>query len=835
MEGTSSRNIRIVVEGAINLARKDIFGASDPYVVIYKESDFPGVSPMVPLNFQPSGEVGRTSTKSRTLNPRWSESFNIECEAGKVFIFEVFDKNRLTRDDFLGRTHLKPISVGSTVSVRLGLYKRNARSRVRGELHINYSWVGETLDNVESGSHNSEEAAPSTGDDSLPSGWEERHDNNGRPVYFHHQSRTTQFERPSLNNRHNNVGEEADDENHLVSILTTWRTSFRRSVSVDEEEQWGDNIGDAPTDEYGVRINGYNNERIQPQLNASINEIEEEGEENNEQEEEEAQAEEEEEQNETIELVDEEEGDENEDEEVNTQEGGPLPLPPGWVANLAPSGRVYFTNFGNRQTTWTDPRTGQPTSFPSRSHNGLEAETEDALDGITPPDESTPLPPGWIAKVAPSGRTFFMNFRQNKTTFRDPRTGELTPMPTSSDDENMKISLSSQQSDNLGPLPTGWEEKLAEDGRIFFIDHVHKITSWEDPRFLNQNVAGRKNEYSRDYKYKYEQFMKDLRRGRTDHINAGLKMRLRRSAVFSDSYNIMKKLDRNEVKRLRNRLWIEFEGEVGYDYGGVSREWFEILSVEMFNPYYGLFEYSAVDNYTLQINPNSGLCNHDHLSVFRFIGRVAGMAIMHKRLLNGFFIRPFYKMMLGKPITLSDMESVDAEYYNSLLWIKENDPQSLELTFQVEEEVFGEHTETELVDGGKDIQVTEENKAEYIDLVIKWRFVSRVREQMTHFLQGFSDILPLKMIKTFDEGELEFLLSGIGVIDVKDWKDHTEYKNYRPTDKVILWFWRMVLSFRDEMRSKLLQFVTGTSRVPYNGFKVTNSTVCPPKLFTHFF
>jgi E3 ubiquitin-protein ligase NEDD4 len=49
----------------------------------------------------------------------------------------------------------------------------------------------------------------------------------------------------------------------------------------------------------------------------------------------------------------------------------------------------------------------------------------------------------------------------------------------------------------------------------------------------------------------------------------------------------------------------------------VAREWFYLLSKEMFNPYYGLFEYSAVDNYTLQINPNSGVCNEDHLSYFK--------------------------------------------------------------------------------------------------------------------------------------------------------------------------------------------------------------------------
>jgi len=96
------------------------------------------------------------------------------------------------------------------------------------------------------------------------------------------------------------------------------------------------------------------------------------------------------------------------------------------------------------------------------------------------------------------------------------------------------------------------------------------------------------------------------------------------------------------------------------------------------------------DNYTLQINPNSGLCNEDHLSYFTFIGRVAGLAVFHGKLLDGFFIRPFYKMMLGKQITLNDMESVDSEYYNSLKWILENDPTELDLMFCIDEENFGQ-------------------------------------------------------------------------------------------------------------------------------------------------
>lgn len=127
----------------------------------------------------------------------------------------------------------------------------------------------------------------------------------------------------------------------------------------------------------------------------------------------------------------------------------------------------------------------------------------------------------------------------------------------------------------------------------------------------------------------------------------------------------------------------EFEGEKGLDYGGVSREFFYLLSKEMFNPYYGFFEYSAMDNYTLQINPYSAECNDRHLQYFEFFGRIAGMAVLHGKLLDCFFIRPFYKMLLEKDITLKDMESVDAEYYNSLIWIKDNDPIDLALTFEV--------------------------------------------------------------------------------------------------------------------------------------------------------
>ncbi|KAM4050734.1 E3 ubiquitin-protein ligase NEDD4-like isoform 11-T12 [Anomaloglossus baeobatrachus] len=400
---------------------------------------------------------------------------------------------------------------------------------------------------------------------------------------------------------------------------------------------------------------------------------------------------------------------------------------------------------------------------------------------------------------------------------------------------------------DLGPLPPGWEERIHLDGRTFYIDHRsqvlmygdngsghvvpsydNKITQWEDPRLQNPAITGPAVPYSREFKQKYDYFRKKLKK--PADIPNRFEMKLHRNNIFEESYRRIMSVKRPDV--LKARLWIEFESEKGLDYGGVAREWFFLLSKEMFNPYYGLFEYSATDNYTLQINPNSGLCNEDHLSYFTFIGRIAGLAVFHGKLLDGFFIRPFYKMMLGKQITLKDMESVDSEYYNSLKWILENDPTELDLRFCIDEENFGQTYQVDLKPNGSEMVVTNDNKREYIDLVIQWRFVNRVQKQMNAFLEGFTELIPIDLIKIFDENELELLMCGLGDVDVNDWRQHTLYKNsYCPNHPVIQWYWKAVLLMDAEKRIRLLQFVTGTSRVPMNGFAELYGSN-GPQLFT---
>jgi len=90
----------------------------------------------------------------------------------------------------------------------------------------------------------------------------------------------------------------------------------------------------------------------------------------------------------------------------------------------------------------------------------------------------------------------------------------------------------------------------------------------------------------------------------------------------------------------------QFDNEEGLDYGGPSREFFFLISRELFNPYYGLFEYSANDTYTVQISPMSAAFVNNKEDWFRFSGRVLGLALVHQYLLDAFFTRPFYKTLL---------------------------------------------------------------------------------------------------------------------------------------------------------------------------------------------
>ncbi|XP_072310894.1 E3 ubiquitin-protein ligase NEDD4-like isoform X7 [Eucyclogobius newberryi] len=944
-----TRVLRVKVIAGIDLAKKDIIGASDPYVKLS----------LYVADENKELALVHTKTIKKTLNPKWNEEFFFRvCPQNHRLLFEVFDENRLavsknglfhlgqTRDDFLGQVDV-PLSHLPTEDPALErpytfkdflLRPRSHKSRVKGYLRLKMAYLpkqdgheeeaGDIREEAEgwedaadSGSQRPQQLQPP-----LPPGWEEKVDNLGRTYFVNHNNRSTQWKRPS----NIDVISETESDSQQRQIHQEAHRVFRsrRHISEDLENEhlepreldnsWELITEEDPNDtlaqpqpgtsssvltppqpptpvtqefseDLNVRLSlttDINGEMpgpstaLQSQLSNRIRSAS------------------------MTDGVSEQalppplmRSSQSRRMRAQTVTGGEEPmspsatsqslttpgLPPGWEERKDAKGRTYYVNHNSRTTTWTRPiiqlteegastsaaASGAasalaPASTPSssstsnnhlhepqvrrpRSLSSPTVTLSTPLEGANnipvrravkdtfsnpqspqPSPYSSPksqhkpqqsfLPPGWEMRIAPNGRPFFIDHNSRVTTWDDPR----LKYPVHMRNKNL------MEPGDLGPLPPGWEERVHTDGRTFYIDHNTKNTQWEDPRLQSPAITGPAVPYSREFKQKYDYFRKKLKK--PADIPNRFEMKLHRNNIFEESYRRIMSLKRPDI--LKARLWIEFESEKGLDYGGVAREWFFLLSKEMFNPYYGLFEYSATDNYTLQINPNSGLCNEDHLSYFKFIGRVAGMAVFHGKLLDGFFIRPFYKMMLGKQISLKDMESVDSEYYNSLKWILENDPTELDLRFCIDEDNFGQTYQVDLKPNGSDMVVTNENKKEYIDLVIQWRFVNRVQKQMNAFLEGFTELILIDLIKIFDENELELLMCGLGDVDVNDWRQHTVYKNgYCPNHPVIQWFWKVVLLMDAEKRIRLLQFVTGTSRVPMNGFAELYGSN-GPQLFT---
>jgi E3 ubiquitin-protein ligase HUWE1 len=296
-----------------------------------------------------------------------------------------------------------------------------------------------------------------------------------------------------------------------------------------------------------------------------------------------------------------------------------------------------------------------------------------------------------------------------------------------------------------------------------------------------------------------------------------LQLSVRRDQVFHDSFKSLYFKSGPEMKF--GKLNIRFHGEEGVDAGGVTREWFQVLARQMFDPNYALFIPVSSDRTTFHPNKLSGI-NDEHLMFFKFIGRIIGKALYEGRLLDCYFSRAVYKRILGKPVSVKDMESFDPDYYKSLVWMLENDITDIIVeTFSVEDDEFGVTKVVDLIENGRNIPVTEDNKHEYVRLIVEHKLLTSVKEQMENFLKGFHDIIPEDLIAIFTEQELELLISGLPDIDVDDWKSNTEYHNYTAASQQIQWFWRAIRSFDKEERAKLLQFVTGTSKVPLNGFK----------------
>ncbi|KAL3504968.1 hypothetical protein ACH5RR_034809 [Cinchona calisaya] len=448
-------------------------------------------------------------------------------------------------------------------------------------------------------------------------------------------------------------------------------------------------------------------------------------------------------------------------------------------------------------------------SAPDLLHSSILSTSKPS--GVMPP-----LPAG-SQNILPYIESFFVMCE--KLHPAEPGAGHDFNLATVSDVEEAAASASQQKTSV--PLVKADEKQIAF---VKFSDKHRKLLN----AFIRQNPGLLEKSFSLmlkvprfiDFDNKRSHFRSKIKH-QHDHHHNPLRISVRRAYILEDSYN---QLRMRTAEELKGRLTVHFQGEEGIDAGGLTREWYQLLSRVIFDK--GALLFTTVGNEsTFQPNPNS-VYQTEHLSYFKFVGRVVGKALFDGQLLDVHFTRSFYKHILGVKVTYHDIEAIDPDYFKNLKWMLENDISDiLDLTFSIDADeeklILYERTEVtdyELIPGGRNIRVTEENKHQYVDLVAEHRLTTAIRPQINAFLEGFNELIHRDLISIFNDKELELLISGLPDIDLDDLRANTEYSGYSAASLVIQWFWEVVQGLSKEDKARLLQFVTGTSKVPLEGF-----------------
>ena len=520
--GGSELSLSLQVISASGLSQKDIFGYSDPYVVINTENKNVGCP------WEPSSRSVRTKTCKKTLNPVWNENFIVNFDPLEEFVvLDVFDENRITRDDFLGRVILTPeylANVQSRCSINCFLEKRSERSNVSGTilLGINFYISGSDNSNNDPADEDEDILAEDTylkrmfyqiiDQDNLKKQFAiiasgvrrlkilvQRNEvhvkmNSERRELILPYTRDYQvlrkcilrffFDSPYIiqgNFREAFKGalEKVFEDGVMVRRLqeklnVQTRMELGKLDLKLESETGGAHCEIRYISKYRTLIlpaTAWPADPLSTSLEDQIDQI-------------------------LADLKDWTMGDISEphptedsgasvDEELEHQlsitrgqfgEEGPA-LPAGWDWRRDQNGRILYVDHNNQRTTFNRPQEAPdlPCAGPDQEvrrapyRRVVSHEDESQWVPLWPPvEEDGSLPPGWEMKFTKEGRPFYVDHSTCTTSWVSPANSKA---------------IRSQLSSDLGPLPQGWEEKKMSNGKIFYVDHNSQMTTWEDPRF----------------------------------------------------------------------------------------------------------------------------------------------------------------------------------------------------------------------------------------------------------------------------------------------------------------------------------------------------------------
>ncbi|KAK4454067.1 ubiquitin-protein ligase E3A [Podospora aff. communis PSN243] len=351
----------------------------------------------------------------------------------------------------------------------------------------------------------------------------------------------------------------------------------------------------------------------------------------------------------------------------------------------------------------------------------------------------------------------------------------------------------------------------------------------------------------------------------TDRIRAAgakyLVLDIKRERVLRDAFD---QLWRREARELLRPLKVhlgERNGEEGFDSGGVQQEFFRMAIAEALNPKYGAF---TVDEVTRMAWFVPGSMEPEWK--FELVGLLVSLAVYNGLTLPVTFPKALYRKLLGKPITelhhIADGWPEKASGLTKLLEWDEKDgmvEDVFTLTYEFSVEVFGQRITREmkpLADGASSSSdssstddewpqfpelasqsanrpapqagnpdldaapmVTNENRNAYVSDYIRYLTDVSVRRQFDAFARGFHACLHPKSLSLLTPNILQSVVEGVQEIDISELRQYTRYVGWDANHPTIRDFWSIVKRYDDNMKRKLLEFVTASDRVPVGGVK----------------
>jgi E3 ubiquitin-protein ligase HUWE1 len=242
---------------------------------------------------------------------------------------------------------------------------------------------------------------------------------------------------------------------------------------------------------------------------------------------------------------------------------------------------------------------------------------------------------------------------------------------------------------------------------------------------------------------------------KVSYLEDSITLVIDREHTFRDSLEQFRTTDGFD---LHKEIKIFYVGEVAQDAGGLMREWVTELARSLFGTNkdsLGLFKQTR-SREDLTYFPNhhvNKFCKGaetgealrtDYHTCYRFAGMVLAKGLFEKVPVNVKLHPVVLKRLVGRTdlLRMEDLRDYDEQIYNSLQYLATDptvDFEMMDLRFSIMDE---DGSELDLIEGGRDIVVTEETIEEYCLRVARHYLVTYVQEEMKEFLKGFFSVIP---------------------------------------------------------------------------------------------